>query len=193
MARLLLVSRQGFYYPTFSEGKQMLNNASKLAALLLVFSTPALAVDFDLGNLSVPGVRAFGNTLSSEGDGSATYTDNYSFAIGESAQSGSLVAGLDFFNPLDIVINSVAIAGVGSFAGGGFLNFGVIGAGSYTLTVVSTVTGVARGGISYGGLLTLRSAGATSVPEPGTLAIYAFGLLAVAYVTRRKVVRAESA
>jgi len=84
----------------------------------------------------------------------------------------------------------VSLSGVGSFAGPNgtaTYNFGVLGAGTYTLSVFSSVTGIPLGlqNVGYSGLLGL-TASATKVPEPGTLALLGLGLIGVAAAARRK-------
>ena len=161
------------------------------AAALLVVSAPSMAVtidNFDLGILGVPGAAVVANTFGAAGD----YQDNYSFVIGESAAASGVLLELDpWWNLLNINVTGVSLSSVGSFSGPSILgayNFGTLGAGSYTLSIFSTVTstgGLFRDAVGYAGLLGLKDA-PRQVPEPGTLALFGLGLIGVAFATRRR-------
>jgi len=170
---------------------------SLFAAALLVVAVPSMAsviVSTDnLGALSVPGIAGIGNDFSSAG----TYQDNYNFTIGQAATAGGLILELDLSSKLDIDVTEVKLTSTG---GGIFApdfsptlyNFGTLGAGSYTLSIFSTVTldsTRGSGSVGYAGLLTLgsvRGGGSTSVPEPGMLALFGIGLVGVALTMRRR-------
>ncbi len=161
------------------------------AAALLVVAAPSMAVpivaNFDLGALGVPGSAIIGNSFSTAGE----YQDNFSFSIGESASASGLVLELDpWWNRLNLDVTGIALSGVG-YAGPNILgvyNFGTLGAGSYTLSIFSTVTstrGLLSSSVGYAGLLGLKDV-ATQVPEPATLALFGLGLLGVAFAGRRR-------
>lgn len=161
-----------------------------LAVLALaVATTPAFAEDFNLGSLGVPSVREFGNIFSEAGN----YVDNYTFSISQNASAGGLVVELDpLLNWLNLDITSVALSGVGTFAATGPINFGILAAGTYTLSIASQVkwtVGIPLIPVAYAGVLTLsstRGGPVTSVPEPGVVLLYGLGLLGVAFAVRRR-------
>lgn len=157
-----------------------------LGAALLVVSAPSMAISIDLGTLGVPGGAAIGNDFYTPGE----YQDEFKFSIVENANAGGLVLELDpFWNSLNINVTSIVLSGIGSFAGPaplGLYDFGVLSAGTYTLSVLSSVTGTAsKTGVGYFGLLSLKDA-PTRVPEPGTFALLGLGLMGVAFAVRRK-------
>lgn len=162
-----------------------------IAVVMAAFSAPSLALNISLGNLSTPGGFLIGNSF----DGPGTFVDTYGFSISNPANASTLVLEIDpLLNRLNLEISSVALSGVGSFAGSGLLNFGALAAGSYVLSITSIVSqtrGLTNLGVGYGGLLALTSARGvrSQVPEPSTLAIYLLGLLTVAFAVRRKPVR----
>lgn len=163
-----------------------------LAAALLVISAPSMAVTvetFYLGDLHVPGVTVVTNSYSQPGP----YQDDYEFFIAENASASGLVLELDsWWNKLDLAVTSISLTGVGSFSllgNLGIFDFGTLSAGSYTLSIFSTVSGtpgLLHSDVGYAGLLALRASGPTEVPEPGTLALLGLGLIGVAMTTRRR-------
>lgn len=163
------------------------------AALLSLASTPSMATIinvFDLGNLGVPSATLIGNAFYAGGE----YEDRYNFTIGESANASGLVLEIDpLLNKLDIDVTSVALTGTGGLLGLDvspfYYNFGALSAGSYTLSIFSSVSrdrGLYHSAVGYGGLLTLKRTEATQVPEPGTLALFGMSLIGVAVATRRR-------
>jgi hypothetical protein len=163
-----------------------------MALAILAASSPTWAVDLDLGLLSVPSITAIGNTFSAAGN----YTDTYDFSIASEANAGGLILEIDPSWLLDIAITSVSLSGVtGSLSN--LLpdlltySFGSVAAGSYTLSVSTSVTGNSGFfNVGYLGSLTLLAPSTSTgriitAPEPGTLAMYMFGLLVVGFFARR--------
>lgn len=161
------------------------------AALLLVMSAPSMALTINLGTLGVPSLTPIGNSFTSAG----SYQDDYVFSISQAASAEGLVLELDpWWNQLNIDVTQVALSTVGTFAGPavlGVYNFGALAAGTYTLSIFSSVTGRSSTGdsVGYWGLLGLKGASATSVPEPASLLLYALGLIGVVFAVRRRPAR----
>jgi hypothetical protein len=161
------------------------------AVLLLAFSAHSLAGVVDLGPLGVPSLTPIGNSFDTPG----SYQDDYLFSISQQASADGMVLELDpWWNTLNINVTQVSLSGVGSFAGPatlGVYNFGALAAGSYTLSIFSSVTGIASAStrVGYWGLLGMKgtaSSTPTGVPEPGTTMLFATGLIGVYLSVRRR-------
>ena len=164
--------------------------------VLLVVAGPtwAGAISVNLGSLSVPGVAVIGNVFNATGD----YEDKYQFTIGTSATASGLTLEFDLSGRLGIDVTGLALYSglnqIGYDSNASVYNFGSLGAGTYSLHVFSTVFapssyslfGIDWGVVGYGGVLSLGPARSTSVPEPGTLALFGAGLVGIAFAMRRR-------
>lgn len=143
-------------------------------------------------DLGPPGIAAFGNSFSTAG----TYVDCYTFSLEKPAVSFGGVIEVDpLFNMLDIDVRSVSL-----FAGDKLLDDGLasplffsfenlaggLGSPLYTLAVESFVArdpGWTGRPVGYAGIITTADA---TVPEPGSMALFAAALLGVAAFRRRR-------
>lgn len=156
--------------------------AAALTGALL--SAPAQAAT-NLGTL-VDEWTWFGNTL---GAGTSTFTDYYTFTLGEDG----LVAGgtfeLDIGNWYNVDLSSVSLSGANVSTSqdlnpnDGF-SFKDLLSGTYQLAVTGKVTGFTGG--AYLGAI---HAVAVPVPEPADYAITLVGLAGVAMLMRRRKAR----
>jgi hypothetical protein len=167
-----------------------------LGVVLLVVAGPSMAgaISVDLGLLSVPGAAVIGNTF----DATGSYTDEYQFTIGSSATASGLTLEFDLSNRLGIDVTGISLSGSGGFyaadSTASLYSFGSLGAGTYTLSVYSSVFapstsslfGINWGVVGYAGVLSLGPSRSTSVPEPGTLALFGAGLVGIAFAMRRR-------
>jgi hypothetical protein len=163
------------------------------AVVLFAFSAQSMSgpvSTFNLGTLGVPSTTLVGNAFTSAGE----YNDQFNFNIGQSASASGLVFELDpWFNQLNIHVSKVSLYTganlLSSDVSASTFNFGSLGAGSYTLSIFSTVKPAVWGEYStpvgYAGLLSLGTT-RTQVPEPGTLALFGLGLIGMAVTLRRK-------
>jgi hypothetical protein len=141
-----------------------------LALLVLAASTPAMSANctqtFSLGTIGVPSVTGIGDSFGTPG----SFVDCYNFTLGASGNVTDLVFTLDpLLNKLDIDLTSIVLS-TGSLVVSG---------------AVARAAGLWNLPVGYAGVLIATGPG-SSVPEPGTLALFGIGLLGVAFATRRR-------
>jgi len=157
-----------------------LGSIAVMAALSLIGSA-AQAVT-NLGTLGSSWTY-FGSSFSA---GTSSFTDYYSFSLaGDSSVSGKTFE-IDIGKWFNVDLSSVTLSG-GSLSSAlsdttpSSLSFAGLTAGSYTMEVVGTVTGLFGG--SYLGEI---RAVAAPVPEPADFALMSLGLAGVGWMVRRR-------
>jgi len=168
-----------------------------LAVIALAAASTANAVPINLGSMGPPALRLFGNDFSAVGD----FNDEYTFSLTGSADTFGLLFDFDASLRRDIDIFSVSLLSNGTTLGSVLwspdqdtFGFSSLSVGNYSMFVSGTVTGrdgglLGGGLVGYvGALVTVASAPATSVPEPGTAGLFGIGLLGLFYALRRKLV-----
>lgn len=166
----------------------MITLKTLLPALALAATAGTASADCtSLGTLGPPGAALFGNSFSASG----TYTDCYTFQLLSGANSfGGMLESWDPLNKLSIDVKSISLSG-GTLASTltdwtpTLFDFGGLGAGTYTLSVLSVVDtdwGLYRDKVGYlGGIATVAA-----IPEPETYALMLLGLAAIGAFTRRR-------
>ena len=121
---------------------------------------------FNLGTIGVPSVTGIGDSFGRAG----SFVDCYNFSLSSSGNVTDLVFTRDpLLDKLDISLTSI-----------------VLSTGRLIISgVVTNAAGLFNIRVGYAGLLIATGPG-KSVPEPGTLALFAIGLLGVAFATRRR-------
>lgn len=158
-----------------------------LAALLALAPLSALADDVSWGELTAPSVRYFGNSFDAPG----TFSDSYSFLVTNAAAAGGLVISYDVSWLRNIQTTVSLFDGSTNYALPLLATLPLVAGTNYVLQITSVVTGLTGGlgdTVGYAGMMSLvASTGrTTSVPEPATVLIYAFGLAAVGFAVRKR-------
>ena len=161
--------------------------AFALAAVASLASLSAFSSTIPLGTLSVPSQTSL--PAQTYAVNTPSFTDDFTFSItAEAANSAAAIAlnfpivgagvitltGISLIGPSSTVTGSINAA-----LGQANLQLNTIVAGSYTLRITGSATG-GNPAASYFGSLNL-----TAVPEPGTLALFGFGLAAAGFAGRR--------
>jgi hypothetical protein len=162
--------------------------AFALAAVATLASLPAFSGTYALGTLTVPSTTGIGPVFYSTT--TASFTDTFTFDIAAAAGGMALTTTMNFagvagagvvtLNSMQLQTSTGTVLGSGTISGSVIQgSFGTLSAGSYKIVV----TGSAVGGTPAGGYS--GSLGLTAVPEPGTLALFGFGLAAAGFASRR--------
>jgi hypothetical protein len=159
-----------------------------LAAVATLASLPAFSGTYALGTLTVPSTTGIGPVFYASTV--ASFSDTFTFDIASNAGGMALTTTMNFtgiagagvvtLNSLQLQTSTGTVLGSGVISGSVIQgSFGTLSAGSYKIVVTGSAVGGTPAG-SYAGSL-----GLTAVPEPGTLALFGFGLAAAGFAARR--------
>lgn len=174
-----------------------MNTFTRLAAVAFAVAAMASQVQAkteDLGALTSTGAT-FGNTFFSN---QASFTDYYTFSIANPGTvSGTTVdTSYILFFTKDVVLNSLTLTAGGSSTviakdtTANSFTFSGLSAGSYTMAVNGSVSGLFAGYGSYSGTIKAVSSSVSSAaPEPADMALTLVGLAGVGYMVRRRAAR----
>lgn len=169
--------------------------STRFAAVALALSAMASAVHAKTENLGVltSTGTTFGNTFYTNG----TFTDYYTFSIGTAGDVSGTTADTSYVVMFqkDVSVDSLVLSS-GSLANvlakdttANSFSFSGLTAGSYTLTVNGTVSGLTVLGASgnySGNIKAVASSVASAAPEPADLALTLVGLAGVGMLVRRR-------
>jgi hypothetical protein len=174
-----------------------MNTFTRLAAAVIAVAAMASQVQAatkDLGALTSSGTT-FGNTFFTN---VSNFTDYYTFSIATPGTvSGTTVdTSYVLFFTKDVVLNSLTLTSGGSSTviakdtTADSFTFQNLAAGSYTMAVNGSVSGLLAAYGSYSGTIKAVSSPVSSAaPEPADLALTLVGLAGVGYMVRRRAAR----
>jgi|JRYD01.1.fsa_nt_gb hypothetical protein len=156
-----------------------------LAALAIAASGAAHADYIDLGSITAPELVNFGNSwIYTE---PTNFVDEFAFTLTNAASAyGMILEGNWWFGQTDVqLLSLVSNTYINFDFSPGHFSFTGLTAGAYSLFVSGNTSGFLTG---YTGTMDFRPA-AARVPEPGTLALFGVGLVALAFMAMRRRVR----